>query len=135
MAFYDYRIALGHNVALGSLSNIENLVRFAPRSQPVDVFPVRRTVLSGAVIGAGTINHTWTWDILPIADLKRIEDTFFANGAVTFANVTIYTRRHNRALYARYNAIAILPQPGQDYEYTRRYARNLRWQFRNLVAL
>jgi hypothetical protein len=50
MAIYDYRIAAGTNVALVSLTNVEDLLTFAPRSQPVDIYPVRRTVLSGAVV-------------------------------------------------------------------------------------
>jgi hypothetical protein len=134
MAIYDYRIAAGTDVALVSLTNVEDLLTFAPRSQPVDIYPVRRTVLSGAVVGNGTVNHVWTWAVLPIADVKLLEDTFFTSGTVVSANVTIYTRRHDRAAYTRYNAIAVLPQPGQDFEYDRKYARNVRLTFRNLTA-
>lgn len=135
---YQYSIAAGSNIALASLVNIENLfgkTKYAPnRQNPVDVYPVRTVTFSGRVTGEGRINHEWTFKALPIALLKLIEDNYHTNGTVTSAQVTIYTRLHNRATYVRYNAWSILPQPGEDYEYDRGYARNLVWKFHNLVV-
>ncbi len=142
MPTYSYSIAVGHNVALASLTNIENIPQFQyhgaalpPSTQPVDLFPVRERVLSGKEIGGGTINHVWTWQVLPIAALEYIEDTFLSSGTVTWANVTIYTRKHNQQTYGRFNAYIILPQPNVDYTYRQRRVLNLNLRFRNLVAL
>jgi hypothetical protein len=139
MALYDYRIAINHGVSLGSLTNVETLLSLNNRSvikaALVNTFPVRTKVLSGRVFGDGAINLVWACDILPIAAIKTIEDTFHTNGTVVSTAVTIYTRQANRATYSRFNAYSILPIPGEDYTYNEFYAYNLRWQFTNLVAL
>lgn len=131
MAFYEYAIASGFNVALLSLTNVETLLGYPPNVQPVDPYPVRQITLSNRVIGSGTPVVIWTFrDAVPITVVKTIEDTFFSNGVDLWANVTINTRRHNRSDYERYNAIASLPQPQVNYTYDRRFAFNLTWEFR-----
>lgn len=135
MPQYDYRIATGHGVALGSLTNVETLLTLAPVSALVDPYPVRVRVLSGREYGHGTINLTWRFRALPVAYFKVIEDTFHTSGTVVSAAVTIYTRRANRATYTRYNAWSILPQPEAEYTYNERFVYDLEWRFTGLVAL
>lgn len=136
----EYAIALGSSVALSGLLNVQVLFGRAVwtpnRNKPVDPYPTRIQTLGGRVVGEGRINHEWLFAALPITKLKIIEDTYHTNGTVVSAQVTIYTRLHNRAAYQRYNAWSILPQPGEDYEIgAHGYIRNLRWRFTNLVAL
>ena len=139
MALYDYRIAANHGVALGSLTNVETLLslnnRTVIKAAYVNTFPVRTRVLSGKEYGDGAIPLVCLADILPIAAIKTIEDTFHTNGTVVSAPVTIYSRQVNRATYTRYNAYSLLMIPGEDYTYNEFYAYNVRWRFSNLVAL
>lgn len=144
MALYDYRWATGHGVALGSLVNVEDDllpytrgVRIAPKTQPVDPFPVRVKTLDGLVHGDGAINHAWTFAALPIAALDYIIDTYLVTtgSQVVSKAITIYTRRHDRLTYTRYNAYLVLPQPDADYTYNKKLVFNLRLTFSNLVAL
>lgn len=142
MAQYQYAIASGHNVALVSLINPENRDEFMvlgnrlpPTAQPVNPFPVRRVTLSGKEHGSGRVDHVWRWSILPQDAIEYIEDTLFSSGTVVNAACTIYTRKHNRDSYGRYNAYATLWVAGGDYTYDRRMFRDVQLRFRNLVAL
>lgn len=135
MALYDYRIALGSNVALGSLSNIESILApyadgriLAPAVQPVNPFPVRTVLMNGRTRGDGRIDLVWSWNVMPILAFKYIQDTFFSSGTVVSAAVTIYTRRHDRNTYQRYNAYATLPTGTYD----RNTMRGVAWVFTNL---
>ena len=141
MAFADYRIAVGSSVALGSLTNIEDLLwpytkplYIAPRSQPVDLYPVRTVLGSGRVRGDGTINHAWEWTGIKQAAVQYLLHTYLFSSSVSTA-VTIYTRLHSTGSYARYNAYAILPVPGQDLEYIRQNTYRMTLRFSDLVAL
>ena len=142
MSFYDYRIAVGSNVALGSLSNIEDILwphtkplRIAPRTQPVNAFPVRTVLGSGRVRGDGTINHAWEFTAIPKAAVDYLYTYLWTAGTVVSTAVTIYTRRHELDDYARYNAYAILPVVGQDIEYLRGGVLRMVISFSDLVAL
>jgi hypothetical protein len=133
---YNYGIAIGWNIPDGSLTNVETLLGYPPRTQPVNEYPIRRVTLDQNVQDNGATNHEWPFEEgIPIAAIKTIEDTFYGGGTVSNANVTIRTRRHNRGEYARYNAVATLPKAPEDYEYDRGMARNLRWKFRDLTRL
>lgn len=148
MAFQDYRWAAGNGVALASLDNFENDVRpnntrrsggklypVVVKSQPVDAFPVRTVPLSGEERGDGMINQAWEV-VLGKFGLKYILDTYLSSGTVTFAAMTIYTRRHELDTFVRYNANLILPSvSGGDIEYLKQNAFRVRLRFRNLVAL
>jgi hypothetical protein len=136
MAVYDYRWALNWNVALGSLTNLEAIsqIRFAPKSQPLDLYPIRRRTLSGKVYGTGTRTHFWLWDALPIASLEYILDSYLPSDAAS-AKMTIYTRLHDLGEYRRFNCWLERPQPGVHFRYDRKYARDLRLPFTGLIAL
>src|SRR5574338_803381 len=123
---YDYRIAVGSSVALGSLINVEDLLwpytrprRIVPRSQPVNAFPVRTTLGSGRVRGDGAINHAWEFTAIPVAAVDYLMTYLFSSGTAVSTAVTISTRRHELDDYARFNAYAVLPVVGQDLEYLR----------------
>lgn len=144
MAFYDYRIAVGHGVALGSLTNVETFFYtytrpklIAPVSQPVNLYPILQTALDGSAAGEGAITHEWVIDVMPIAGLNAWEDTYLTTGGVIMPSkpVTIYTRRQNQLVYTRYNAHLHYSQPGIDYRYTRRSIREWVIRFTALEAL
>lgn len=150
MSYYSYAWAAGHGVALASLANAEtfwlpytNGVRIAPRSQPVDLFPVRFALGSGGEWGGGRIDHEWGVT-LPTAAVDFTIDTFFSSGTVTTASLTINTRRHERDtartpggwVYARFNCTAILPSRANgDLEYVRQGVMRVTFRFKKLVAL
>jgi hypothetical protein len=141
MPFYDYRIAVGSSVALGSLSNIEDVLypytaplRIAPRSQPVNLYPVRTVLGSGRVRGDGAIDHAWEFSGLRQTAVQYLLHTLLFSSGVSTA-VTIYTRLHSTGTYARYNAYAVLPAPGQDLEYLRAGVYRVTLRFSDLVAL
>lgn len=120
-ARFSYAFALGTNVALVSLNNVENhlgsqnrrvsggpLFPVAIVSPLLDLYPVRETTLDGGERGDGIVNHEWTLTLCTYG-LKYYLDTYFASGASVQVNMTIYTRRHEFDTYTRYNCKALLP--------------------------
>lgn len=136
MPFYDYRLALGWNVALGSLTNAEDVFGQPPVTQPLDRFPVRRLALAGLETGGGRIDTEWQFlDVLPLAALDSFLTTYFAAGASVAVQVTLYTRLRDLDEYRRYNAYMVQPKPGRDYVVEDLYAMALRLPFRRLVQI
>lgn len=138
---YDYRWAINHNVALGSLVNVEEDLfpytkpkRIAPKTLPVNEFPVRDRVQAGYELGDGFIDHDWTM-VLPETAVEYVVETKFVLTTVTYKAVTIYTRRHHRRDYARYNAYITLPVPGRDLEPLPNGLFRVVWRFTDLRAL
>ena len=139
---YSYSIAVGSSVALGSLSNIEDLIfpytrprRITVRSQMPDMYPVRTTLGSGKVRGDGAAQATWEFTAIPVAAVNYLYTYLWSGGSAVSTAVTILTRRHELATYARYNAQAIQPVPGQDLEYLRGNVMRMVIRFNELVAL
>lgn len=147
ICYPDYRIASGHDVALAGLQNIVTLIQqqtgrlllIAPRSQPVNPFPVETPLGSGRVAGDGKPTHEWVFDGLPIAAFTYILTTYlYTTGAkVKSKAVTIYTPTFDEGsgVYSRFNAYLVYPIPGEDYEYTRKNVVNYRMRFTHLVEL
>lgn len=142
MPFYSYSIAVGSSVALASLSNIEDVLlpytrplRIAPRSQPVNAYPVRTVLGSGRERGDGLVTHAWEFTAIPVAAVDYLMTYLFSSGTVVSTACTIYTRRHDLDDYARFNAQVILPVPGQDLEHLRGGKIRLTLRFNDLVAL
>lgn len=147
ICYPDYRIASGHNVALAGLQNIVTLIQqrtgrlllIAPRSQPVNWFPVETPLGSGRVAGDGKPMHEWVFDGLPIAAFTYILQTYlYTSGAkVKSKAVTIYTPTFDEGdgVYSRFNAYLVYPTPGDDYEYTRKNVISYRMRFTHLVEL
>ena len=142
MPFYSYSIAVGSSVALASLSNIEDVLlpytqprRIPPRSQPVNLYPIRTILGSGRERGDGTVFHAWEWDALPAQAVNYLLYSYLFSGGVVSTAVTIYTRRHETNSYVRYNANAVLPVPGQDLEHLRNGVCRVTLRFNDLVVL
>ncbi len=142
MPFYSYSIAVGSSVALASLSNIEDVLlpytrplRIAPRSQPVNAYPVRTVLGSGRERGDGAINHAWEFTAINKAAVDYLYTYLWSAGTVVSTAVTIYTRQHELDQYVRANAYAVLPVPGQDIEYLRQGVFRMVIRFNDLVTL
>lgn len=138
MALTQYAIAAGHNVALVSLLNVEDLLytytkprRVPPKSQPVNAYPFRRVALGGRTYGDGQISHAWLWDVLPRTAIDFLNT--YTVGVVSAA-VTIYTRA-TPTTFARYNAYITMLEPGITYTDDRGKAINITLNFTELVAL
>ena len=141
MPLTNYRWAATHNVALGSLSYVENDLKAfmfprigAPKSQPVDPFPIRTMVQAGYELGDGRIDHRWQM-VLSTGAIENVIEVKFSLTSVVSTACTIYTRRHDRNDFARYNAYIILPKPGQDIVYLRKDVFRVTFRFTGLVAL
>lgn len=142
MLGYLYAIATGSSVALAALINVEDLLlpytaprRIVPRSQIPDLYPIRTTLGSGRTRGDGPGIAAWEFSALPVAAVNYLMTYLWAGGTVVSTAVTINTRLHDRQTYARYNAWAVLPVPGQEIEYLRQGVARLTIRFNDLVAL
>lgn len=142
MPFYNYRIAVGHDVALSSLANVETALASylpqaarAPRSLPVDLYPVRR-VVNGREVGDGIINHEWTFDYFTRDALEYVIETWLTVSAARVVSraVTIYTPVDVDE-YRRFNCVLCLPKPGQDYSRLSPGYGSLKLRFRDLIYL
>lgn len=140
---YQFAIASGWNVALASLTNVEALLYpytkprlIPPKTQPINLFPVRTVLFSGRPRGDGRVDHVWVFDVLPAAALQYLVATFYSNATVVSAQVTINTRRQELGLttYSRYNAYAELFVPGDSMRYDRKFFRDVQWRFYKLTA-
>ena len=148
MINYDYRIAAGHGVALGSLNNIESHIGQQNRKTPtgklfpvgisspiLDMFPVRAGLLSGRERGDGNINHEWNLQLVTYG-ARYLLFTYLTNRTVVSSAVTIYTRRHVAGDYARFNAYMTLPSPqGSDITRIGKDTFAIRLRFTDLEAL
>ena len=123
-----YRVATGHGVALGSLTVL------SPQPRSTGVQSTRRT--------AGADGSVYDEAKFVILEYNFIEDptaysallTLFGVNAVLYANVTVYLR-NEVFTFARYNGIAVRPQPGADMDWDRFFPRNLRLLVKDLAAL
>jgi hypothetical protein len=139
MAVYDYRIAANWGVALGSLTNIEDITPSTDRAfAPPEGFgnfssglQVIRT--DGTIYLAGYASTVWNFEVLTRKQYEYLSTTY-CGGSVS-GKVTIYTRTAH-STYTRYNAIIVLP-PKDSLEGSRRYEAwlNVPVAMRYLVAL
>lgn len=134
---YDYRIAATYNVALASLTNVENIratndkLFIAPNGydgyNPGE-FAIRG---DGTDYIAGYATDKWFFQYMTRAQYSYWQTTFC--GGAFSGKVTIYTRIGSTT-YARYNAICHLPPPATLRQ------RNGTWReinvtFTHMVAL
>lgn len=123
-----YRIADGHNVALGSLTVL------SPQPKGDPVAPVQRSYATSGTIHDQGKFVVWRWNVI------KDESAFFA--LVTALGVsaadsderTIYTRSE-RLIWTRYNATCILPQANADFRWEFPFLRGLEVTFIKLTAL
>lgn len=123
MAIYDYRIASGQNLPLGSLTNVEDITPTGDRSfYPPQTFGsydpgAARLRPDGSVYHAGFPSVVWKWRSMTRDQYKYLQDTY-CNGGYS-GTVTIYTRTEDDSAYERYNATLRLPKmPEADLNFT-----------------
>jgi hypothetical protein len=123
-----YRIATGHGVALVSLTVL------APQPRSTGVQSTRRTFGADSTVLDEAKFVILEYDFIedPTAYVALL--TLFGVNSALYANVTIYVRNEVFA-FARYNGVAMRPQPGVDLEWDRQFIRNLRLTVRDLAAL
>lgn len=119
-----YAIAAGWDVADISLTSFTTLlasyldgIPLAISSQPVNRYPVRTTMLSGAVYGDGMPMQTLIIPVLSRSAMSHLQSVFFSSGAVISAKVTIRLRAHDLDTWIRWNAYFVLYVPGEDGDY------------------
>lgn len=116
-----YALALGTNIPLAALNNVENhfgahnTLTLNGRKFPVgiqstliDPFPVRVQAMDGGESGDGFLIQDWLLT-LTVYGFKFLVDTYFASETVTQVALTVYTRRHMLDDFRRYNCLGILP--------------------------
>jgi len=144
LAVYSYSIASGHDVALVSLTNIEDITYLrvngkgvAPRAVSLDRWPQQRLALSGRPHSGGRIDLQWTFDAVPLTGLDSFIDAYLVTSSVDQPSkeVTINTRLAERTTYKRYNARLLYPRYGTDYIIEGNMVTGLRLTFIGLVAL
>jgi len=141
-----YAWALGHNVALVSLSNFatelsyynRNLDGIAQpagiRSDVLDLAPVRDIPLSGQERGDGTVSTAWILTITAAGYTHILNSKFAADSVISVA-MTIYTYLHEKDSWGRYNCHAIRPSPAAgDVQYMRYALLTVNLRFNTLVA-
>lgn len=142
MPLYLYAWANGHNVVLASLANVEDYLwpytrprRIAPRSQPLDLFPVETQLMSGRVRGDGFLDHDWEMT-LPTDAYAFILNDKFSGGSVKSVEQTVYTRRHDLNTYARANCYLVQPsQKNGTLEYLRQNVVRATFRLANVELL
>ena len=126
----NYRVATGHGVALVSL----NLFVPQPRC-PGGVQSTLRTYgTSGKVHQTGLFAEL-LWNMLPSATVYQAILTQCGLSATVLESSVTVNLRNGVYTYARYNALAILPEPGKEITQDDYFFRNLTLLLRNLVAL
>lgn len=147
ICYPDYRIASGHNVPLASMQNLVTLIQgvtqrlliVAPKSQPVNPYPVQTPQGDGHVSGDGKPNHEWIIQGVRVTFLNYLYQNYLKTGAVIVNSkeVTIYTPVFDVSdgVYARYNAFLVKPIPNEDFFYSRKHVTDLRLRFTHLVEL
>lgn len=134
MAFYNYRIGAGYDVALASLRNIEDYTPsgdkhfFAPAAYSTYDPGQFRIRGDGTLYAAGFPACTWVFGTLTRAQFEYAQDTWCAGGFS--GKVTIYTRIGRRT-YQRFNAILTLQKP-VEADRVRLYFRNYVFTFTRL---
>lgn len=148
MAHSNYAWAAGHNVALALLINIENelyLYNYREvggarrpvgiRSEPVELYPVRRRTLDQNEQRNGSEAH-YLEVTCTVYAYKYVTDTYLQSEAVTSADMTFYLRRHEYGEYQRYNGKLILPSRHRgEIAYLRHNLLRVRFPITGLEAL
>lgn len=139
MAFYDYRIGAGKNVALASLVNIETIKPtndrnfYAPMAYGFGSPGQLAYRLDGKGFRKGFPHVDWLFKVATRAQYEYLSTTYC--GGTLSGEVTVYTTV-GKSSYGRYNAIMSLPapveQPGSEFY---AFVGGLRVSLLHLVAL
>lgn len=138
MPWFDYRIAAGHAVALGGLTNIESLAITGEKNLKIAGSYGTYDYGQEKIRGDGLIYHSGfgTCELI-IPGITRGQyaylSTTYCSGGRS-GEVTIYVRTIAAGTYARYNATMILPKFSEMQRKPRGFAGcNIR--FTRMVAL
>lgn len=114
MARYDYRIGAGHNLPLGSLTNIEaitpsgDVTFYAPQSWGnYDPGQYKMRGDGRVYVSGHEVTH-WRWRSMTRKQYQYLQDTYCGGGQS--GTVTAYTLLDNPGTYERCNATMILPK-------------------------
>lgn len=124
----DYRIAAGHDVALGSLTVL------SPQPRSIGVQVIERTYgLSGAVHEHGLYIEL-NYDYIATPTDYQVLLALMGINTALYADVTLYAWRKDYD-YQRYNGIVVRPQLGQEGAYSRHRIRGVIFLVKNLEIL
>lgn len=137
MAYHSHSIAAGHDVALVSLVNIEDIT---PSSDRAFNYPLASPLYNpgnyrirgdGTVYVSGFPSIDWKFVGMTKKQYEYARTTWCAGGWSGY--VTIYTRPGTEA-YARYNAVLTIPKP-TDVTWSVSAFSDVVFKFTRLVAL
>jgi hypothetical protein len=142
---YDYRIAMGFNVPLGSMTNVETLLSpyqglypSAPTSPQLNRYPVRDMTGAGYERGDGRLDHPWNWRVWLRATMDYVVTNWFTVSGVIVVSrpMTIYTPLHDRnGVYVRCNAYGTLFVPDDDGAFRLKRFDDPQLRFTKLIPL
>lgn len=141
MPIYEYAWAIGTDVALMSLTNVEtdlspytpsSLSIPAPKAQPPNFYPNRTVALDGTVVGDGLATLEWVFDALPVAAFQYIVTTYMTAGGSTAMTINTRLRDVGESTYGRYNCNLEYPLPGEDYIFENGLVIDVILRFRNV---
>lgn len=115
-------------MALGSLTVL------SPQPRSTGVQSTRRTFGADSTVLDEAKFVVLEWDFIETASDYASLLTLFGVNSALYANVTVYVKTELYA-FARFNGVAVRPQPGVDVEQERFFIRNLRLTVRDLAAL
>lgn len=124
----DYRAALGHDIALVSLTVLN------PQPTSGGIIPTQRTYGISGKAHEMAPHAILEWSMVKDATQYDTILDFFGLAAALNAPVTVYLRNH-LFVYARYNATAYRPLIGTDAAWANYWLRNVRVVLTNLVAI
>ena len=122
-----YKVADGHDVALGSLSDVD------PQPRSTGIQATRRTFAAD-----GTIQDDAKYILLEFTALASASEyqsllSDFGIQTATSNDVTVYVRDETFA-WGRYNGTAIRPSPGTDVKWKDYFPRDIAILVRDLEA-
>jgi hypothetical protein len=123
----SYRIAVGWNVALGSLTVID------PQPRNGEVMPVERTYSDGGARDEGLYAKP-TWDMFSTDEEFAAVLAQFGLDAADEVKVTYYGRNEVFS-WARYNGVAVVPRVGQDGDRSQFFLRGYSILIKQLVEI
>lgn len=136
MVWYDYGITPGASVA--NPRNIESLIKYPPTVNPDQLVPslnpIAEITLDQNAQFNGTLIHVWYWSAMSIANFQTLMSWVFGGYTTGSIAVSIKTRS-DQETFLKYNAVAIRPIIGQDYQRGLGLSyRDVRMTFRGLVS-
>lgn len=122
-----YKVAIGHDVALMSLTDID------PQPRSAGVRPTRRSYAASGLVYDEGLYVELEWSVVGNATEYQALLAQFDLDDLVSANVTIYCRNDLFA-FQRYNGRCIRPEPGRSVDWNV-FPRGIKIVVKDLVAL